>query len=317
MNLLVTGGAGFIGSNFLHHLSQKYPDYKLVNLDKLTYAGNLENVKKIEKKANYFFIQGDIADAPLVKKIIQEHQIEKIVSFAAETHVDRSITEADPFIHTNVVGTQVLLDQALDHKLSLYLQISTDEVYGSRQTGYFSEEDPLEPSSPYSASKAAGDLLVQSYYKTYKLPVIITRCTNNYGPYQYPEKLIPFFIKKALKKESLPLYGDGKNVRDWIHVQDHVEALDEVLHKGKIGEIYNIAGANEHSNLEITKFILKELNLPEDLIEFVEDRPGHDFRYALDCKKIKLNLGWQPHINFWDGLKETIQWYQKYFRKHH
>lgn len=310
MKLLVTGGAGFIGSNFLRYISQKYPDYSLINLDKLTYAGNLENVKELENNPNYLFIQGDIADASLIQKIIKKHQINKIINFAAETHVDRSITGPEPFIQTNVVGTQVLLNQALENKLDLYFQISTDEVYGSRKKGYFTEEDPLSPKNPYSASKAGADLLVQAYHHTYKLPTIITRCTNNYGPYQYPEKLIPFFIKKALQKETLPLYGTGENIRDWIHVQDHVEALDLVLHQGQIGEIYNIAGSNEHTNLEITKLILKELKLPETLIKPVEDRLGHDFRYALDYKKIKLNLGWQPRINFYDGLKETIQWYQ-------
>lgn len=306
--ILVTGGAGFIGSNFIRYMLKKYPEVRIVNLDKLTYAGNLENLRDIEDNPNYRFVKGDIADPVVVDQLAAE--VDYIVNFAAESHVDRSIEDPSIFIKTNVMGTQVLLDAAKKHGIEKYLQISTDEVYGSLgPTGYFTEETPLAPNSPYSASKAGADLLVRAYHETYGLPVLITRCSNNYGPYQYPEKLIPFFIKRALADEYLPVYGDGLNVRDWLHVEDHCRAIDLVLQKGRIGEIYNIGGNNERTNIEITRLILRELGKPESLIKFVQDRLGHDRRYAIDANKIKTELGWQPEYTFEQGIKETIKWY--------
>lgn len=310
MNLLVTGGAGFIGSNFLHYMSAKYPAYRFVNLDKLTYAGNLDNLKNIEDKPNYFFVRGDIGDENLVAQLMEEHKIDAVVNFAAESHVDRSIEDPSSFIKTNCLGTQILLHQAKKHQISRYLQISTDEVYGSLgPTGYFTEETPLDPSSPYAASKTAGDLLVMAYFKTHKFPCLITRCSNNYGPYQFPEKLIPLMITNAVADIPLPVYGDGLNVRDWIYVEDHCQAIDLVLHKGKEGQVYNIGGNSEKPNIEIVRSIIKEVGKNESLINFVKDRLGHDRRYAMDISKIKRELGWQPAWDFGKGLKQTIKWY--------
>lgn len=307
MRLLITGGAGFIGSNFIRHILTNYPDYKIINFDKLTYAGNLENLKDIENESNYKFIKGDICDEKAVDKIVSQG-IDVIVNFAAETHVDRSILGAESFIKTDIFGTYVLLEAAKKHKVSKYIQISTDEVYGSIEKGSFTEDSPLNPNSPYAASKAGGDLLVQAYIKTYNLPAVITRSSNNYGPYQYPEKFLPLFITNALEEKKLPLYGDGKNVRDWLHVLDNCEAIDLIIHRGEVGEIYNVAGRNEMQNIDIAKALLKELGKPEDLIEFIKDRPGHDRRYSLDFSKIK-KLGWKPKREFGKGLKDTIIWY--------
>lgn len=311
MRLLITGGAGFIGSNFIRYILEKYPDYQVSNLDKLTYAGNLENCADYADNRNYRFTEGDIANPELVDKLAKEADI--IINFAAETHVDRSIKDATDFLKSNVLGTQVLLDAARKYGHERYIQISTDEVYGDTPEGMFTEESPLRPSSPYSASKAAGDLLCLAYHRTYGLPIIISRCSNNYGPYQYPEKLVPFFIKKLINGQKVPLYGDGSNVRDWLHTEDHCRAIDLILHKGKVGELYNIGANEEHSNLEVTKRILQILGLPENRIEFVKDRPGHDLRYALDASKIKSELGWSPTIDFEEGFKEVVNWYQNLF----
>lgn len=306
--ILVTGGAGFIGSNFIEYMLDRYAELKITNLDLLTYAGNLENLTEVTKNPNYSFIQGDIADAQLVERIMQG--VDLVVNFAAESHVDKSITNPALFIKTNVLGTQVLLDAAKKHGVVRFLQVSTDEVYGSLgPTGYFTENTPIAPNSPYSASKAGADLLVRAYHETYGLPVLITRCSNNYGPKQYPEKLIPLFIKLALTDDTLPVYGDGLNIRDWLHVEDHCRAIDAVLNKGRIGEVYNIGGNNEKSNIEIAKLILKELGKPETLISYVQDRLGHDRRYAIDPSKIQRELGWSPQYTFEQGIKETIQWY--------
>lgn len=309
MKLLVTGGAGFIGSNFILYMMQQHPEYTIVNLDALTYAGNLENLKSVEQEANYSFVQADIADKNAVDQIFQEG-IDVVVNFAAESHVDRSILEPEVFVNTNVLGTQVLLDAAKKYGVTKFVQVSTDEVYGSLgETGLFSETTPLAPNSPYSASKAGGDLLVRAYHETFGLPVNITRCSNNYGPYQFPEKLIPLMISRALNDESLPIYGDGLNIRDWLYVEDHCSAIDLVIHKGRLGEVYNIGGNNERTNIHIVQTILKELGKPESLITYVEDRPGHDRRYGIDPTKITEELGWQPKHNFETGIKETIQWY--------
>ncbi|WP_236777853.1 dTDP-glucose 4,6-dehydratase [Anoxybacter fermentans] len=310
--VLVTGGAGFIGSNFLHYMVNKYPDYFFINLDLLTYAGNLENLVGIEKKPNYQFIKGDIADQKLVNKIVGDG-VDCIINFAAESHVDRSIYDPGIFVKTNITGTLVLLEAARKYGVKKFIQISTDEVYGSLgPKGLFTEESPLAPNSPYSASKASADLLVRTYHRTFGLPVNITRCSNNYGPYQFPEKLIPLFITNALEEKELPLYGDGLNVRDWIYVEDHCHAIDLVLHRGKNGEIYNIGANNEMTNLEITRIILEELGKSGSLIKFVKDRPGHDRRYAIDSTKIRQDLGWIPKYNFKDGIKKTIQWYKNH-----
>lgn len=306
--MLITGGAGFIGSNFVRYVLDKYEDYQIVNLDSLTYCGNLENLSGIEDNPNYTFCKGDITDKELVFEITSD--VDYIINFAAESHVDRSIEDPEIFIKSNVLGTQVLLDAAKEHGISKYLQVSTDEVYGSLgKTGYFREDTPLAPNSPYSASKASADLMVRAYNKTFDLPVNITRCSNNYGPYQFPEKLIPLMISNALENKHLPVYGDGKNVRDWLHVYDHCSAIDLVLHKGAVGEIYNIGGNNEKKNIEIVKLILKNLNKPESLIKFVKDRLGHDRRYAIDSTKIQDELGWTPKYTFETGIAETIQWY--------
>lgn len=306
--ILVTGGAGFIGSNFLKYMVNKYPDYDFINLDALTYCGNLENLRDIEYYDNYSFVKGDIRDASLVDGLVSD--VDYIVHFAAESHVDRSIEDPGIFIKSNILGTQTLLDAAKKYDIKKYLQVSTDEVYGSLgPEGYFTEETPLQANSPYSASKAGADLMVRAYHNTFNLPINITRCSNNYGPYQFPEKLIPLMISNALEDKELPIYGDGKNIRDWLHVYDHCTAIDLVLHKGKSGEVYNIGGHNEKSNIEIVKLILKELNKPESLIKFVSDRLGHDRRYAIDSSKIRKDLGWKPKYDFETGIVETINWY--------
>lgn len=327
MNLLVTGGAGFIGSNFVRYILDKY-DYKIINLDLLTYAGNLENLKDVDNHPNYSFIKGDICDRVLVDRIFAEHEIDVVINFAAESHVDRSIDNPDIFVQTNVIGTQVLLDIAKNHwKLApddrystdyrdgvKFIQVSTDEVYGELgETGYFTEETPLAPNSPYSASKAGADMLVRAYNETYKLPMNITRCSNNYGPYQYSEKLIPLMIGQAMGDKKLPVYGDGLQVRDWLHVYDHCVAIDVVMHKGQPGEVYNVGGNNEMKNIDLVKLILKELGKSEDLISFVEDRPGHDRRYAIDNSKITSQLGWSPSYTFEEGIKETVEWYKEIY----
>lgn len=311
MKLLVTGGAGFIGSNFIRFILTKYPEDEIINFDKLTYAGNPENLRDLEGNLRYKFYKGDICDPAAVEKAVGlVDKVDAIVNFAAETHVDRSILSAGSFVNTDVYGTYVLLETVKKHKIGRYIHISTDEVYGSIQRGSFTEDSPLRPNSPYAASKAGGDLLVRSYFKTYGLPVIITRSSNNYGPYHYPEKVIPLFITNALQDRKLPLYGDGKNVRDWLYVEDNCAGIDVVLRKGKEGEIYNIAGESERQNIEITKLVLKELGKSEDLIEYVKDRPGHDRRYSLDCSKLK-KMGWKPLVKFEDGLRKTVRWYQE------
>jgi dTDP-glucose 4,6-dehydratase len=311
MRLLVTGGAGFIGSHFIRHLLRQHPDYKVTNLDKLTYAGNLENVADAADHPNYRFVKGDISDRKLVDRLAAE--VDTIVNFAAETHVDRSIEDSTPFLTTNILGTQTLIEAALRHRHPRYIQISTDEVYGDTMEGFFTEASPLKPSSPYAASKAAGDLLVLSYARTFGLPALISRCSNNYGPNQFPEKVVPFFIKKLMSGENVPLYKDGSNIRDWLHVVDHCRAIDLVLHRGRIGEVYNIGANNEHTNLEITRRLLQILGLPESRIEFVKDRPGHDLRYAIDASKIRNELGWKPTVDFDVGFRETVDWFKQRF----
>jgi len=309
MKVLVTGGAGFIGSNFIRYLLGRY-HYRVINLDLLTYAGNLDNLTDVRDNPDYTFVRGNIADRQCLENIFSQG-IDAVVNFAAETHVDRSIADAGVFIRTNVAGTQVLLDAARKRNIQKFLQVSTDEVYGSLgDSGYFTEETPLAPGSPYSASKAAADLLALAYHRTYGIPVSITRCSNNYGPYQFPEKLIPLMVTNALEDRPLPLYGDGLHVRDWLHVLDHCRALDLVLHQGRPGEIYNIGGNNERANIEIIRLILAELGKPESLITHVPDRPGHDRRYAIDATKIKEELGWQPECPFERGLKDTVAWYR-------
>lgn len=309
MKLLVTGGCGFIGSNFIRHMLNKYPDYEIVNLDKLTYAGNLDNLLDLEDNPNYSFIQGDICDPQIVNKLMKG--IDHVVHFAAESHVDRSIEDGSIFVETNVLGTNALLQSALEYKIKKFVHISTDEVYGSTKSGSFKETDILTPSSPYSSSKAGSDLLAQSYYITYGLPIIITRCTNNFGPYQYPEKLIPLFVTNLLENKKVPVYGTGTNVRDWIYVLDHCKAVDFVLHSGAEGEIYNVGGGNEKTNIEITHRILKLLGKDESMMEYVKDRPGHDFRYSLNCSKLN-KLGWEPEYSFEDALEATVKWYTEY-----
>ncbi|RUT42886.1 dTDP-glucose 4,6-dehydratase [Paenibacillus anaericanus] len=309
MKLLVTGGAGFIGSNFIIYMLQQHPNYQIVNVDALTYAGNLENLKSIENHPNYAFVKADITDVKMMDELISQG-VDVVVNFAAESHVDRSILDPGVFVKTNVLGTQVLLDAAKKYSVTKFVQVSTDEVYGSLgETGLFMESTPLEPNSPYSASKAGGDLLVRAYHETFGLPVNITRCSNNYGPYQFPEKLIPLIISRALSNQALPVYGDGLNIRDWLYVEDHCSAIDLVIHQGRVGEVYNIGGNNERTNLHIVKTILQELNKPESLITFVEDRLGHDRRYGIDPTKLTQELGWKPKHNFETGIKETIKWY--------
>ena len=308
--ILVTGGAGFIGSCFVRHELKKHPDYKIINLDALTYCGNLENLKDVEDNPNYRFVHGNICDRTLVRELVNESDY--VVNFAAESHVDNSIKHPEIFIETNVQGTLILLQACKELGIEKYLQVSTDEVYGTLgKTGYFYETTPLAPNSPYSASKASADMLVRAYHETYGLPTLNTRCSNNYGPYQYPEKLIPFFISQLLKGEKVPVYGDGLNVRDWLYVYDHCEAIDVVLHKGKIGEVYNIGGHNEKTNMEITHLILEAMGKDESSIKYVEDRLGHDRRYAISNDKITSELGWKPSITFEEGIKLTIDWYLK------
>jgi len=310
MKLLVTGGAGFIGSNFVHYALKEHPDWEITNLDKLTYAGNLENLKDIQNRPGYHFVKGDIADRKFVDKLLGQG-FDVIVNFAAESHVDRSILDASPFIETNIKGTQILLEGARQYKLGRFIQVSTDEVYGSIDSGRFTEESTLSPNSPYSASKTAADLLCRAYFKTHRLPAIITRCTNNLGPYQFPEKLIPLVITNALEDKPVPVYGDGLNIRDWIFVVDHCRALDVVIQKGQPGEIYNIGGDNEKTNLELIRKLLELLDKPQGLIQFVTDRPAHDRRYALDCAKIATELGWKPAFSFEKALSATVDWYLK------
>ena len=318
-NILVTGGAGFIGSNFLTMMVKKFPNYNFVNLDSLTYAGNLENLKEIENLSNYNFVKADIRDSEKVDEVITAKLIDTIIHFAAESHVDRSILGPKIFIETNVLGTQNLLESAKKNNIEKFLHISTDEVYGSLgESGKFTEKTPISPRSPYSASKAASDLIVLAYHETYNLNVLVTRCSNNYGAFQFPEKLIPLMILNATKNIPLPVYGDGLYVRDWLHVDDHSSAIDTVLHNGKIGEVYNIGGNNEWKNIDIVKLILKHLNKSDELIKYVKDRPGHDRRYAMDASKLKSELNWEPKIKFEDGLPKTINWYleNQYWLEH-
>lgn len=324
-NILVTGGAGFIGSNFVKYMLSTY-SYNVINLDALTYAGNLENLTDIEKHERYTFVKGDIRDRALLDALFIKHDIDTVVNFAAESHVDRSIEDPELFLSTNILGTQALLDTAKKHwKINpsdkhcrlfkeevKYLQVSTDEVYGTLgSTGMFTETTPLSPNSPYSASKTSADLVVRAYHETFGMPINITRCSNNYGPYQFPEKLIPLMINNCLNDKELPVYGDGMQIRDWLHVKDHCTGIDTVLHKGKIGEVYNIGGNNEKANIEIVKLIISNLSKTEALIKYVQDRPGHDRRYAIDNTKITTELGWSPSYTFEEGIKETIAWYLK------
>ncbi|SEL34574.1 dTDP-glucose 4,6-dehydratase [Paenibacillus sp. cl141a] len=309
MKLLVTGGAGFIGSNFVLYMLKQHPEYQIINVDALTYAGNLENLKLVENNKNHTFVKADITDAKAMEELIGQ-EVDIVVNFAAESHVDRSILEPDIFVKTNVLGTQVLLDAARKHNIKKFVQISTDEVYGTLgETGLFSETTPLAPNSPYSASKAGGDLLVRAYHETFGLPINITRCSNNYGPFQFPEKLIPLMISKTLADEQLPVYGDGLNIRDWLYVEDHCSAIDLVIHEGRNGEVYNIGGNNERTNLQIVKTILVQLGKPESLITHVKDRPGHDRRYGIDPTKTMTELGWKPKHSFETGIEKTIRWY--------
>lgn len=311
-NILVTGGAGFIGSNFINYILNKRDDYFIVNLDKLTYAGNLENLKEVESKKNYTFIKGDIVNAELINFVFEKYKIKYVINFAAESHVDRSISGSEIFFRTNVIGTNVLLEAAKRFNVERFLQISTDEVYGSLgPTGLFSEKTPIAPNSPYSASKASSDMMTMAFNHTYGLPTVITRCSNNYGPLQFPEKLIPLMILNAIQNKKLPVYGDGMNIRDWIYVIDHNKAVELVFEKGKIGEVYNIGASNELPNIEIVKVILKNLNKSEELIQFVKDRPGHDKRYAIDSGKIQNELKWKPEFNFESAIVNTIEWYLK------
>ncbi len=310
MRILVTGGAGFIGSNYIHFLLENQPDDRVVNLDNLTYAGNPANLARWEGNSRYAFVRGDIAEPDDVERAFALG-IDAVVNFAAESHVDRSITDPGAFVRTNVLGTQVLLDAARHRKVSRYVQVSTDEVYGSLgPTGLFRETTPLAPSSPYSASKTSADLLVRAYFHTYGMPVLVTRCSNNYGPYQFPEKLIPLFITNALNDRPVPLYGDGQNVRDWLYVEDHCRAIDRVLRKGKEGEVYNIGGNSERRNREIAELLLDLLGKPHALIRKVTDRPGHDLRYAIDASKIRADLGWEPAHTFETGIRRTVDWYK-------
>ena len=313
MKIVVTGGAGFIGSNFVIHMVKKYPEHQIINLDLLTYAGNLENLTEVENAPNYKFIRGDIADRKFVFGLFEKEKPDIIVNFAAESHVDRSIEDPESFVRTNVMGTTTLLDACKEYGIKRFHQVSTDEVYGDlpldRPDLFFTEETPLHTSSPYSSSKASADLFVMAYHRTFGIPVTISRCSNNYGPYQFPEKLIPLIISRALADEELPVYGTGENVRDWLHVSDHCVAIDLILEKGRVGEVYNIGGHNERTNLEVVKTILKALDKPESLIRFVKDRPGHDRRYAIDPTKMETELGWKPQYVFDTGMKQTIQWY--------
>ncbi len=313
MKILVTGGAGFIGGNFVHYMVNKYPEDMIVNLDLLTYAGNLETLKPVENKPNYKFVKGDIADRKFVFDLFEKEKFDAVVNFAAESHVDRSIENPEIFVITNVLGTTTLLDASKEFGVKRYHQVSTDEVYGDlpldRPDLFFTETTPLHTSSPYSSSKASADLFVLAYHRTFGLPVTVSRCSNNYGPYHFPEKLIPLMISRALADEELPVYGTGENVRDWLHVEDHCAAIDLILRNGRIGEVYNVGGHNERTNLEVVKTILKALNKPESLIKYVKDRPGHDMRYAIDPTKLETELGWKPKYNFATGIQQTIEWY--------
>ena len=313
MNIIVTGGAGFIGSNFIYYMLKKHPADRIICVDKLTYAGNLETLEAAMEKKNFKFIRADIADRQAVYRIFEQEKPDIVVNFAAESHVDRSIENPEIFLQTNVIGTSVLLDACRKYGIDRYHQVSTDEVYGDlpldRPDLFFTEETNLKTSSPYSASKAGADLLVMAYHRTYKIPTTISRCSNNYGPYHFPEKLIPLMIINALSDKKLPVYGDGKNVRDWLYVEDHCRAIDLILQKGRVGEVYNIGGHNERANIDVVKTILKELGKPEDLIEHVTDRKGHDRRYAIDPTKIHTELGWEPETKFEDGIKKTVKWY--------
>ena len=310
--VLVTGGAGFIGSNFLNYVLRQRDDWEVVNLDKLTYAGNLENLKEIEEKPNYTFVKGDITNNELVNYLFEKYRFDYVINFAAESHVDRSILGSEVFFRTNVVGTNVLLEASRRFGIEKFLQVSTDEVYGSLgETGLFTEQTPLSPNSPYSSSKAGADLMAKSFHHTYDLPVVITRCSNNYGPYQFPEKLIPLMIINALNDKELPVYGDGLNVRDWIYVIDHNRAVELTLENGKPGEVYNVGASREMKNIEIVKLILKILGKPESLIKYVKDRPGHDRRYAIDSSKIQSELGWKPSFEFEEAIVQTVEWYLK------
>lgn len=313
MKFLVTGGAGFIGSNYLHYVTDKYKDDYFVCIDALTYAGNYNNIKELENKDNFKFVKGDITDRDLVEKLFEEEKFDYVINFAAESHVDNSIKNPGVFLNTNIIGTQVLMDACRKYGIKRYHQVSTDEVYGDlpldRPDLLFTELTPIHTSSPYSASKASADLLVLAYARTFKLPVTISRCSNNYGPYQFPEKLIPVVISKALNDENIPVYGKGENVRDWIHVHDHNVGVDMIVRNGRDGEVYNLGGHSERTNLEVVKTILKQLGKPESLITFVTDRPGHDLRYAIDSTKTEKELGWDRIYKFEDGMKETIDWY--------
>ncbi len=312
MNVLVTGGCGFIGTNLVRLILAEHPDLSVINLDLLTYAGNLENTAGLEEAypGRYSFIRGDIAEPDVVNAVFERHKIDLVLNLAAESHVDRSIEAAGVFLRTNIMGVQVLLDAALKYKVGRFLQVSTDEVYGSLgQDGRFTEDLPMKPNSPYSASKASADLLIRAYIKTYRLDAVITRCSNNYGPYQFPEKLIPLMIANALEDKELPVYGDGRNVRDWIHVQDHCRGILAVASRGRTGEAYNMGGNAEWENIAIVREILTAMRKPETLIKYVKDRPGHDFRYAMDFSKIERELGWRPGVTFKEGLKSTIDWY--------
>ncbi|QJC53867.1 dTDP-glucose 4,6-dehydratase [Paenibacillus albicereus] len=309
MKLLVTGGAGFIGSNFVLYMAEQYPDYEIVNVDALTYAGNLENLKAVEGNPKVRFVKADITKREELEPLFQAG-VDVVANFAAESHVDRSILEPDVFVKTNVLGTQTLLELSKQYGVKKFVQVSTDEVYGTLgETGLFTEETPLAANSPYSASKAGADLLVRAYHETFGLPVNITRCSNNYGPFQFPEKLIPLMIQNALQDKPLPVYGDGLNVRDWLYVEDHCSAIDLVIHKGVNGEVYNVGGRNERNNLQVVRTILQELGKPESLIQFVKDRLGHDRRYAIDADKIRHELGWTPKHDYESGIRETIRWY--------
>ena len=313
MKIIVTGGAGFIGGNFVHYMINKYSDYQIICLDKLTYAGNLETLEPVMNNKNFRFIKGDIADRNFIYSLFEIERPDVVVNFAAESHVDRSIEDPEIFLKTNILGTNVLLDACKKYGIKRYHQVSTDEVYGDlpldRPDLFFTEETPIHTSSPYSASKASADLLVQAYYRTFKIPVTISRCSNNYGPYHFPEKLIPLMIANALNNKQLPVYGKGENVRDWLYVEDHCRAIDMIIHNGRVGEVYNIGGHNERTNLEVVKTIIRELGKSEDLIKYVTDRPGHDMRYAIDPTKIKNELGWEPLTLFDEGIKKTIKWY--------
>lgn len=313
MKVLVTGGAGFIGSNFLHYMVKKYPNYDFVCLDALTYAGNYNNISALEKEKNYKFVCGNIVDREFVFNLFEREKFDWVINFAAESHVDNSIKNPEIFLKTNIIGTEVLMDASREFNIKRYHQVSTDEVYGDlpldRPDLKFSEETPIHTSSPYSASKASADLLVMAYIRTFNLPATISRCSNNYGPYQFPEKLIPVVISKALNDEPIPVYGKGENIRDWIHVYDHNTGIDLIMHEGKIGEVYNLGGHSERTNLDVVKIILNTLNKPESLITFVTDRPGHDLRYAIDSTKVERDLNWERKYTFEEGIKETIKWY--------